>query len=277
MVQQGGIGRTSRPVLALVLALVLSLALGLGPAPGRMVKHFINLTNGLEAVPSLLELGVVSGLEELMFIRIQSTHCENTNHYGILESLDTTFLMHCALGNACIIYDYGSRGTGQLIGSEDHRWGIPRAYWWGIEWIRHALADIWNLEEANQPQRFVRGYNTKPQFDAALCAMPKTLRRRLKYFRPFLKPNATLHIYPVYARTENDGEKEFYWRLTRELYENGAAKTSGGKRLDVIPPSLVTDDEVTNYIEQLLPPGHHIYRTADFLGLGRSSGARLQE
>lgn len=34
--------------------------------------------------------------------------------------------MNLALGYVCVVYDYGSRGTGM----EDEREGIPRAFWY---------------------------------------------------------------------------------------------------------------------------------------------------
>ena len=78
------------------------------------IRHFINLTNGVEAIPGLLACGVRES--EINYVRIQSTHCESRNYNGILENLDSTFLMNLARGNICLLYDYGSRGTGKLIG-----------------------------------------------------------------------------------------------------------------------------------------------------------------
>jgi hypothetical protein len=64
--------------------------------------HFINLSNGVEALP-MLE-GVPTS-----FVRIQSSHCEANNFNGILGGLDSTFLMYLAMGHDCYIYDFGSR------------------------------------------------------------------------------------------------------------------------------------------------------------------------
>jgi len=228
--------------------------------PQRSVKRFINLTNGMEVIPQLLTSGI--SFDDLNWIRIQSTHCENTNYYGIMESLDANFLMNVAVGNVCLIFDYGSRGTGQLIGTDDHRYGIPRSYWWGIEWIRHCLSFVWKLEEANSQQRFVRGYNAKNIFDEQLLQMPKTLQRRLKYYRPYVLTRA-LHIYPIYSRTSNDGEKTFYHDLMRQLQTSSEFKN---------PCSSVSDEEVERWVlSNALPPGFHLYRSSDFLGLGRQA------
>ena len=42
----------------------------------KRVRHFINLTNGMEAIPSILENEAIP-LSEINYIRIQSTHCES--------------------------------------------------------------------------------------------------------------------------------------------------------------------------------------------------------
>ena len=60
------------------------------------MRHFINLTNGLEALPALEAAGVAP--EHVSFVRVQSSHCEANNHYGVLENLDHNLLMHLALG-----------------------------------------------------------------------------------------------------------------------------------------------------------------------------------
>ena len=62
----------------------------------------------------------------LQYFRLQSTHCEIGNYQGIIENLDYNLLMNLALGYVCVVYDYGSRGTGM----EDEREGIPRAFWY---------------------------------------------------------------------------------------------------------------------------------------------------
>ena len=102
---------------ALCCTLALVVACASSSTLRKRVRHFINLTNGIEIVPKLLSNGVKE--QELNYIRIQSTHCESRNYNGILESLDTTLLMNLARGNICLLYDFGSRGTGTLIGEED--------------------------------------------------------------------------------------------------------------------------------------------------------------
>ena len=75
----------------------LSLCAGPSAAPpaGHATRHFINLSNGAEALPALHTLGVPPEL--VSFVRIQSSHCEAQDHYGLLHNLDHNLLMHLAL------------------------------------------------------------------------------------------------------------------------------------------------------------------------------------
>ena len=85
--------------------------------------HFVNLSNGVEALPLLQGL-------PFSFVRIQSSHCEANNFNGILGGLDSTLLMYLALGHDCYIYDFGSRNKKRKA---------PRAVWYGITFIKYAL------------------------------------------------------------------------------------------------------------------------------------------
>ena len=93
------------------------------PGDKRGSVHFINLSNGVEALP-MLE-GVPTS-----FVRIQSSHCEANNFNGILGGLDSTFLMYLAMGHVCYIYDFGSRNKKRKA---------PRAVWYGITFVKYAL------------------------------------------------------------------------------------------------------------------------------------------
>ena len=98
------------------------------------VKHFLNLSNGAEALASLRAAGLP--IEQIGFVRIQSTHCEQGEFHAILQNLDHNLLMHLALGFECRIYDFGVRQPPY----------VPRAMWWGMEWSRYALSRLWKLQ-----------------------------------------------------------------------------------------------------------------------------------
>ena len=64
------------------------------PPSRRGSLHFVNLSNGVEALPLLQG-------QPFAFVRIQSSHCEANNFNGILGALDSTFLMYLAMGHDC--------------------------------------------------------------------------------------------------------------------------------------------------------------------------------
>ena len=132
--------------------------------PAPPVRHYINLSNGLEALKLLEESGVPAS--QLRFMRVQSSHCEAQDFNGILSGLDHDLLMHLALGCECRVYDFGSRGNvwvGEDGGEEQRH--VPRAIWWGLEWWRYALNDIWRLPAQRTP--ILRGVNVERNFREA--------------------------------------------------------------------------------------------------------------
>ena len=228
--------------------------------PHTSVRYFINLTNGIEAVDVLRRRGV--RMDAISFFRLQSTHCESRQYTAILENLDNHLLLSLALGYIVVLFDYGCRGSKV----DDHRDGIPRSYWWGIEWITFALNHFWDLETAdgtNVPM--VRGCNTRRAFEEQLYALPKDVRRRIKYFRPYLRDRRRIHLYPVYAKTEHDGDKAFYASLLHGAVDQEAP--------DVQALMHMPRGDVDAFVQHhVVPDGLHIYRSSDFEGFGRALG-----
>jgi hypothetical protein len=189
--------------------------------PLAQCQHFVNLTNGLEAVPLLTQRGL-----PFSYMRLESTQLEQKNYDQVLASLDPNLLMHLALGYSCIIWDFGSR---------NRRRGVPRAIWFGIEFVRFALAREWygvgyrkgsvsdqNLADIDHQERdarninladphpvlnassssssssgshgfprpppILRGYDVAVDFEQAMRSTKKSSRKRLKYYRRFLAP-----------------------------------------------------------------------------------------
>ena len=86
------------------------------PPVSSATRHFINLSNGAEALPLLAGLPA----EHVSFCRIQSSHCEAQDFNGVLSNLDHNLLMHLALGFECRVYDFGSRGNYWTVNEEDN-------------------------------------------------------------------------------------------------------------------------------------------------------------
>lgn len=59
--------------------------------------HFVNLTNGIEALPRLQALGL-----PYQFLRLPSTRCEQQQFEALINDLDGDLLMRLALGQWCV-------------------------------------------------------------------------------------------------------------------------------------------------------------------------------
>ena len=204
--------------------------------------------------------------EDISFVRIQSSHCEKGDHVSILSNLDCNFMMSLALGHVNIMYDFGSRGTGSLMES-DTRDGIPRAMWWGTELIRHTLETVWDLPMRSTDKRMVKGYNMAKEFNERLQTLPKSVKKRIKYFRPYVQTNQ-LHWYNVYCKTIHDGEKEWYARTLKEM--NLKSEYLLHSDVDHLDKKVIEN----NVIRKAVPPGMHIYKHTDFEGFGRCLGSK---
>lgn len=157
-----------------------------------MKIHYINLTNGIEAIPTL---GT-----PFRFIRIQSTMCEQNLWDQVLMGLDNDFLMNVALGNECIVYDFG------------HKKPVSRAVFQGLEFIQYALhrrwanevyhAKIWRHE--GQPY----GKDCTEWFASCYQKLERKTRHRLDFFLPYFC--GKIHINAVCDATEHDGDREWY-------------------------------------------------------------------
>ena len=105
---------------------------------------------------------------------------------------------------------------------------FPRAIWWGLEWVRFALKRAWQLDAATteisssssgsnandsdnstkfsgegqkkqskgkstgaRSQWTLRGYPVDDLFEQKYRALPKSLQKKLKYYRPYVAAAAT--------------------------------------------------------------------------------------
>lgn len=71
----------------------------------------------------------------------------------------------CHAHRRCLVYDFGSRNKKR---------GVPRALWYGTEFIRYALNLAWYETEGDA---FLRGYGVKAQFRKHYDAFAKPTRR----------------------------------------------------------------------------------------------------
>lgn len=159
-----------------------------------MVKYYLNLTNGIEALEK-------EGFKDANFIRIQSTACEQKRWDFILQELDYNFLMDIALGNTVFVVDFGANKE------------VPRALYQGVAFIKYVLNRRW-LNTIIQPT--VRGNDCAKYFDECYRNLDKRTLKKIDYFRKFVKTKE-IEIFRVSASTDKDGNYEYYrdllWRV----------------------------------------------------------------
>lgn len=158
------------------------------------IKHFINLTNGIEAIREY-------SLKEYSFIRIQSSKCERKKWDDIIQELDSNFLLNLALGNKCIVYDFSAKKI------------VSRAIFQGIEFIKYALYKNWFNENIVVS---VRGNNCFEYFNNSYKNLSKNNKNKLKYYKKFLNCDK-LNLETVSNSTENDGKYEYYFSVLKEI------------------------------------------------------------
>ena len=180
-----------------------SLTAPLTPSHSHHHHHFINLTNGLEALPSLLSHSYPNiNPNSLHFCRIQSTHCEQQQLERLITDADPTLLLYLALGHTCIIHDFGSRNTKSQA---------PRAIWYGLEFIRYVLNTSWNAPQSEQ-RAYLRGFDARASFDAHMRTFSPAMKTKLKYYGQFVAPSSFpgVRLLGCYASTQHDADFEYY-------------------------------------------------------------------
>lgn len=163
-----------------------------------MQKIYVNLTNGIEALP------VLNG--EVHFIRIQSTLCEQKLWSQMMLDLDYDFLMNVALGHECVIYDFGARKP------------VPRALYQGVEFIKYALYRRW-LKQPYMPRisrsvSKVNYQNCETYFNECYNSLSDKAKKKLDYFLPYAV--GEIHIETMSNSTLHDGDKSYYREILWE-------------------------------------------------------------
>lgn len=144
--------------------------------------NFLNLTNGLLAIRDY-------GLTDYLYIRIQSTWCEQKRWGPILDALSDDFLVAVASGAPCIVYDYGAQKQ------------VPRAIWQGLEWVKFALHRRWFHADYQPVGRAISMWT---YFDRVYRHLPQSTLNRLRYYGKFV--NRPPQITAVTGATHLDGK-----------------------------------------------------------------------
>jgi len=146
------------------------------------MKHFINLTDGLEWADEL---------PEFSFVRIESTAIEKEAWDRILRDLDANLLMNLAMGEECHFYDCGANRE------------VSKTVSVGIPFIVKTLYDFWLGETpymAKTPER-------------------QAVKRKIGYFRRFVNTDQ-IKLIGHSRKTINDGNKPYFQNIAVSLYES---------------------------------------------------------
>jgi hypothetical protein len=213
--------------------------------PLKKCKHFINLTNGIEALPRLHRLGI----NPHGYARLTSTSLEQQRFESLANDLDPNLLLHLALGECCLLYDFGSRNKGT---------GASRAIWYGGEFIRYILNRLWLDLDPVDTRVFLRGFNAAPEFERIIKNFDKSSRKRIKYYKKYIPSGKLLlqqkeeepeedgrqqlrqkgvQLFGVYAPTMHDNDSQFYQDTLKAHFDTNNSTMQ-------YHPSQLTEEEV---------------------------------
>lgn len=170
------------------------------------MKHFINLTNGIEAIKEYK-------LTDYSFIRIQSTTIERKDWIKLLGDLDHNFLVNLALGEECKVYDYGTNRK------------FSKTIYYGLPLIEFCLNRYWYSYESPAYRYTRQGVlmsDTETSFQHIYNELfvynstkdKEKLKTKLKYYKKFLNSNK-INLIGISSSTTNDGRYEFYTSILK--------------------------------------------------------------
>jgi len=207
-----------------------------------VAQHFVNLKNGVEALPTLRRMGVSS----FTYIRIQSSLLEAGNVEKMVLELDSSLLLALALGRSCFVWDYGSRDVNPLKSN-----GNSRALWYGAEFVRYATRKEWFGNTSVPP--VLRGKNVERDFATKLTMLSRGAKRKLRYYRQFIPDDVDdVRLLGVYKATTHDDDNEFYRNVLH-------AEEFGARRAERDPSGLVGDVDEATTIRAIKELGFNIF------------------
>lgn len=178
------------------------------------MRVYLNLTGGIEALKEDFCLKIPKGvcLENVRFVRIPSTYCEQHLWGRILDGLSDDLILFTALGEEIIIIDFSRHKQSKAI-----RLGIP--------WIKLALGRAW-IGKDYVPLELKKNKVLYQYFLREYAKLPKTTLSRLKFYRKFFEPSGLTNIYITGQsyQTSKDGDYDYFVRLLYEAYGKSQPK-----------------------------------------------------
>lgn len=170
---------------------------------------FVNESNGLQALPLLLERNI-----NAKFCYIRSTHFERKQIDRAIDGLPDEFLEALATGEKVAVIDYGCR--------KDR----SRAVYQGLPFIEYTLNCCW-LDQEEEYFIYPRTMNPPRKQNATECfkrwytGLPVESFEKLSRFRKqaqaSFKEGGRVSITGISAPTTHDNEKDYYLRQ-KQLY-----------------------------------------------------------
>ena len=151
-----------------------------------MLKKFINLTNGIESIPSLGD--------DWSAIRICSTTIEKRDWLTLIGDLDHNLLFWLSQGADCVIYDYGARRP------------ISKTVSFGVPLIKSVLERVWLNRQVNSTIAHAQCIRL---LQVADTHQKQTIKRKLLYYRRLLRTDE-VRLRGCSAATEHDGDVDYY-------------------------------------------------------------------
>lgn len=173
-----------------------------------MIKHFINLTNGIEKISELKD-------HDLNFCYIASTTIERKDYIKLIRDLDHNLLFNLAIGNTCILYDYGTNRPFSKTcyhGVQIIVYILTR-YWLGKDYERLA----YRLDRRGKKVFKEIDYYNKIYEDLFLYNNTKEknqVKNKLSKYKKFLLTDE-IKLLPCSSSTKHDGDYTFYKNLIK--------------------------------------------------------------
>jgi hypothetical protein len=202
------------------------------------MKFFLNLTNGLDWLPSFSPA-------QVNFCRLTYTAIEKKDWFELFSSLDHNLLMRLAMGESCRIYDCGCRRpTSKVISL-------------GVPIIRGELERIWCddpppktcLPSVDERRLADEVHDTLFMYNGNANSI-RTLKRRLLYYRKLFRIES-VRLEGESKETEHDGDVEYFRDLLQTYYRSKGLQISES-------PVVAPHDPLAKFGPPLVP-----YRTED--------------
>ncbi len=163
----------------------------------KKIKHFINLTNGIE---SLDRLGL--DYSEVLFMRIQSSHCERHLWNRIIMETDHNLFMMLALGYECRVYDFGTNTE------------MAKAIYMGVEWLKFVLNKRWFHKDYTP---LAKGRNISSYFTQEYAKIDKPTKKKIDYYKKFILCDE-LRLIGISDETNMDAKNEYFRSILSKYY-----------------------------------------------------------